>query len=167
MFIVPRPSATQTIPFQGLVSSDISRPQTTGSYMEKQYSVVGKSVGNNQFKVDEEFTVNNNGKIQKKETHRIVSSPYTRRRRPNQRVRFMNQPYPPMIMNRNTMFPSSSIHGMHEGMPSPFVNTIRFMKPRNRQSVKRNRKQRSDSRLSKSAKRANKKKSRTPKNNEG
>jgi hypothetical protein len=164
MFIVPRPSAIRTIPFQGLVSSDIRSPQSTGSYMEKQYSLVGKSVGDNKFKVDEEFIVNNNGKIQKKEKHRIIPSPYTRRKRPNQRVHFMNQPYPPMIMNMNTMHPSSSIHGMHEGMPSPFDDTIRFVKPRNRQSAKR--KQRSVSRLPKSAKRANKKKGRRSKNNE-
>jgi len=145
MILIPRPrqSSIDTLPFRRLTQTrSRNRPiPMSSSYMENQYSFMGRSIGPNKFAVDEEIVMNDNGRIQRKENHQIMSTPYSRRcRNPNRRVKFMSQPYPPMI----TQTPSSSTSVL-DRMPTPFDNVIRFEKPKpqhNNQSAKRKRKRR-------------------------
>jgi len=129
-----------TLPFRGITQTRSrnrhNRPMRS-SYMENRYSLMGTSLGPNKFAVDEEMVINNNGKIQRKEKHRIMKSPYSRR------VQFMNQPYPPILINKNIESPSLNTPVL-DRMPTPFDNVIRFEKPKTRknQSAKRKYKKR-------------------------
>jgi hypothetical protein len=142
--MISRPSNIDTLPFRGLIQTRSRNRRNIpmrSSYMENQYSLTGRLIGPNKFAVDEEIVMNDNGRIQRKENHRIMSSPYSRRcRNPNRRVNFMSQPYPPML----TQTPSSSTSVL-DRMPTPFDNVIRFEKPKpkhNNQSAKRKYKKR-------------------------